>query len=78
MSHERQNETGAARGERKFSEVVRERIRLTDEEHAEVDAKLNDPNWVPRKVEWLDAGRDPFGMDWEWLSPTRSEAPPAS
>ena len=36
---------------------------FTDEERAEVDARLNDPNRVPRKVEWLNPGRQPLGHE---------------
>ena len=49
------------------AELLRERLRLTDQERAELKIELNDPNRVPREVKWLDDGPDPFGMNWEWV-----------
>ena len=57
------------------AELLRERLRLTDQERAELEIELNDPNRVPREVKWLDDGPDPFGMNWEWAEPAEREEP---
>ncbi|GIW88272.1 MAG: hypothetical protein KatS3mg108_2596 [Isosphaeraceae bacterium] len=54
--------------QRRQSELVLERLRLTEDRRAAIDSRLADPNYVPRQVDWLDAGPDPFGMDWDWLT----------
>lgn len=56
------------------SEAVRARLRLTDEERAEVDAGVNDPNGEAKQVEWLDPGPDPLGMNWGWLQEPEAQA----
>lgn len=75
MTDEMTGQTEATPRELKPSELLRQRLRLTDEERAEIDARLNDPNRTPRKVEWLGAGCDPLGMDWEWLKGSEPETP---
>ena len=43
---------------------------------AEFDAaaEVNDPSWRRERVVWSEAP-DPFGMDWEWLTPKEPPSP---
>lgn len=57
---------------------LEQRILSISDEHldaidASIAAKRNDPNFQPRKVEWLDDGPDPFGMDWKWADPPQED-----
>jgi hypothetical protein len=46
---------------------------ITDEEFAAIDARLDDPDYRPTKVEWCEHA-DPFEVDWEWAEPSPGEA----
>lgn len=51
----------------------RELWRLTDDERAELERRLNDPTRVPREVAWLDDGPDPFGVNYAWAAPPEDQ-----
>src|SRR5207249_272611 len=52
-----------------FEEFIRG---INAETDARIDAKVNDPNWAPPPVEWLD-DTDPLGMNWEWAEPPKEK-----
>lgn len=52
----------------------REQWRLTEDERAELEARLSDPERPAREVDWVDDGPDPFGMDWRWGEPVDGES----
>lgn len=45
---------------------------------ARLDAEANAPGYVPREVDWLPPGPDPFGMNWAWMEPEGNSSDPVS